>query len=77
VIVSPLAATALKEALPVPLVFPRIIAPAVDVNAKAPWLEVVRKGTLLPVVLINEIAAPVPGFARVAVTSGLGAVIYE
>jgi hypothetical protein len=61
----------------VPLVFPRIVEPPVDVKVKAPWLEVVRKGALLPEMLINEITAPVPGFAKVAVTLGFGAVMYE
>ena len=53
------------------------IEPEDDDKVKADWEEVVRKGAAAPEVLINEITAPVPGFAKVAVTSGFGAVIYE
>src|ERR1039458_7667214 len=67
---------------PEPLVNPGIgslrlpVSPsAATVNALC--LEVVINGALLPVVLINEITTPVPGDARVAVTLGFGAVIYE
>jgi hypothetical protein len=37
--------------------------PVDDDSAKADWAEVVRKGAAVLEVLINEITAPVPGFA--------------
>jgi hypothetical protein len=51
--------------------------PADDDRVKADWEELVRKGAAVFEVLINEITAPVPGFAKVAVTLGFGAVMYE